>query len=122
MEIIKSCVTKMDNQLTLLSTAITASVLAGHEILKIYKEPKDLTLFNENDFGNEHPEKAQHEYDIKLLPNLPRQLAGGLRGAIILAVAHNEFLKIDLKAHKNNRAVIYDVKGILEKEVTDGRL
>jgi 3'(2'), 5'-bisphosphate nucleotidase len=39
METIKSGVTKMDNQLTLLNTAITASVLAGQEILKIYNDP-----------------------------------------------------------------------------------
>jgi len=29
----------MDNQLTLLNTAITASILAGQEILKIYNDP-----------------------------------------------------------------------------------
>jgi len=39
-----------------------------------------------------------------------------------LAVAHNEFLKLNFEAHKEAGAVIYDVKGILEKEVTDGRL
>ncbi len=42
--------------------------------------------------------------------------------AIILAVAHNQFLSLDLKAHKEAGAVIYYVKGILVKEVTDGRL
>src|SRR5690554_5457372 len=30
----------MDNQITLLSTAITASILAGQEILEIYNDPE----------------------------------------------------------------------------------
>jgi UDP-N-acetyl-D-mannosaminuronate dehydrogenase len=37
-------------------------------------------------------------------------------------MAHKQFLSIDLKTHKNNGTVIYDVKGILSKELTDGRL
>jgi len=58
-------------------------------------------------------------YRIKAITEYPE--GNGYR-AIILAVAHNEFLKIDLNAHKNNGAVIYDVKGILEKVTIDGRL
>jgi UDP-N-acetyl-D-galactosamine dehydrogenase len=40
--------------------------------------------------------------------------------AIVLAVAHNEFKTLNLKPLKNNRTVIYDVKGILAEY--DGRL
>jgi UDP-N-acetyl-D-glucosamine/UDP-N-acetyl-D-galactosamine dehydrogenase len=43
-------------------------------------------------------------------------------GAIILAVAHNEFMEIDIRKHKNNAAVIFDVKGILSKDIIDARL
>ena len=42
--------------------------------------------------------------------------------AIILAVAHKEFLNIDLKKHLNENGVIYDVKGILDRNIIDGRL
>lgn len=42
--------------------------------------------------------------------------------AIILAVAHNQFLSLDLKAHKEAGAVIYDVKGILDRSLVDGKL
>jgi len=52
----------------------------------------------------------------------PELVEGEKWGAIILAVAHYQFLSLDLKAHKEAGAVIYDVKGILEKELTDGRL
>jgi UDP-N-acetyl-D-glucosamine/UDP-N-acetyl-D-galactosamine dehydrogenase len=63
---------------------------------------------------------VQHEYGInstKVTSELPSLggVGGGRYGAIILAVAHNEFLKIDLNTHKNSGAVIYDVKGILSK-------
>ena len=37
--------------------------------------------------------------------------------AIVLTVAHNEFLKLDLNSLLNSNGVIYDVKGILECEV-----
>jgi len=65
------------------------------------------------------PEEVMHEYGIKSLTEYPE---GNGYGAVILAVSHKEFLSINLKAHKNNGAVIYDVKGILVKELTDGRL
>jgi len=65
------------------------------------------------------PEEVMHEYGIKSITEYPE---GNGYGAIILAVAHNQFLSLDLKAHKEAGAVIYDVKGILEKELTDGRL
>jgi len=42
--------------------------------------------------------------------------------SIILAVAHKEFLKLNFEAQKQEGAVIYDVKGIPDKNLTDGRL
>ena len=42
--------------------------------------------------------------------------------SIILAVAHNEFLKMDLTSLKNTNSLIYDIKGVLFKEQTDKRL
>ena len=42
--------------------------------------------------------------------------------AIILAVAHKEFSGLDWTVLRKNTAVIYDVKGILPKEIVDGRL
>ena len=42
--------------------------------------------------------------------------------AIILAVAHKGFKQIDLKKICNTKSVIYDVKGILPKEIVDSCL
>jgi len=40
--------------------------------------------------------------------------------AVILAVAHNEFMELNLETSK--KQVVYDIKSILEKEKIDGRL
>lgn len=66
--------------------------------------------------------EAEAEYGVKLLEEAP---AAGTYDAIVLAVAHNEFKaggRDSVRALANGRAVIYDIKGILDKSVTDGRL
>lgn len=42
--------------------------------------------------------------------------------AVILAVSHNEFKKLDFQNLCKEKAVIYDVKGFLPKELADARL
>ena len=42
--------------------------------------------------------------------------------AVILAVAHKEFLNMDVKAFVKDGGVIYDVKGILSRTIIEGRL
>lgn len=67
-------------------------------------------------------QEVKHEYSIDLLDNHPLQGAGGYDG-VVLAVAHNEFKELDLATLRNgHNAVIYDIKGIWEKEHVDGRL
>lgn len=66
-----------------------------------------------------NPEKTLHEYNIQIEKNLDDEVK---YDAIILAVAHKEFLSINLKKHLNENGVIYDVKGILDRNIIDGRL
>jgi UDP-N-acetyl-D-glucosamine/UDP-N-acetyl-D-galactosamine dehydrogenase len=66
-----------------------------------------------------NPEEVQHEYGISTLTNYPE---GNGYGAIILAVAHVEFNANNLKEHKDKGCVIYDVKGILDNSLVDGKL
>jgi len=40
---------------------------------------------------------------------------------VVLGVAHNEFLKLELEGLRKDNSVLYDVKGILEVDV-DGKL
>ena len=55
------------------------------------------------------PVEVLHEYGIESTTTLPVKKFD----AIVLGVAHSEFLKIDLKALKKDNAIIYDVKGML---------
>ncbi|PZD76596.1 nucleotide sugar dehydrogenase [Mesonia sp. K7] len=59
-----------------------------------------------------NPEEVQHEYNLTCYPEL---ISGSHQNydAIILAVAHNQFLNIDLNTLKAEKAVVYDVKGVL---------
>lgn len=46
----------------------------------------------------------------------------GKYDALILAVAHNEFISISLNELKKNNAVIFDCKAFLDRRFVDGRL
>ena len=41
---------------------------------------------------------------------------------IILAVSHKQFLKLNLRSSLNAKGIIYDVKGVLDRKIIDGRL
>ena len=41
---------------------------------------------------------------------------------ILLAVSHKDFLKLDLRSSLNKNGIIYDVKGVLDRNIVDGRL
>ena len=59
------------------------------------------------------PEEVMHEYNLdttKEVPNLKYN-------AIVLTVAHNDFLDIDLHSMLNPNGVLYDVKGILKNQI-----
>lgn len=62
---------------------------------------------------------VKHEYNIEIVNELP---ADELFDAVILGVAHKEFLVLDVKSLVKEGGVIYDVKGILPRDIVDGRL
>lgn len=61
---------------------------------------------------------VKKEYGINITDKMPE----GVFDAIILAVAHSEFLKMDIKVKTGEKGIIYDVKGILPRDIIDGRL
>jgi UDP-N-acetyl-D-galactosamine dehydrogenase len=63
--------------------------------------------------------EVKHEYQIDTITTYPERNG---YSAIILVVAHDEFLKIDLQEHKKMGCVIYDVKTLLRLEDIDARL
>lgn len=63
-------------------------------------------------------EHVKKEYGLDVVKVIPQEKYD----AIILAVAHKEFLDLNLKQLLAPNGVIYDVKGILPKEMIDARL
>lgn len=63
-------------------------------------------------------QEVKHEFDI----NLTAKEDLVKYDTIILAVAHNEFLEMDLNALKSANGLVYDVKGILGEDLVDKRL
>lgn len=63
--------------------------------------------------------RVKKEYGIDTVANLPE---GEKYDAVILAVAHNNFASVDFKSLINEEGVIYDVKGILPRDIIDARL
>ncbi len=88
------------------------------KVIDIYRALKqynlDITVYDP--WAN--PEIARREYGIDLVNELPQQRFD----AVVMAVAHKEFLDIDTEQLCNEKHIIYDVKGILDKNIIDGRL
>ncbi|BDD10067.1 UDP-glucose/GDP-mannose dehydrogenase [Fulvitalea axinellae] len=63
-------------------------------------------------------DEVRYEYGLDLLP----ELNGEKYDAVVLAVAHKEFLDMDIRDLCSPEGVIYDVKNILPKRAVDGRL
>ncbi|AZA86034.1 nucleotide sugar dehydrogenase [Chryseobacterium shandongense] len=63
-----------------------------------------------------NPEEVVHEYDLTVVNEIPNKKFD----AIILTVAHNEFVNLNLKDYLKENGVVYDVKGILTN--VDGKL
>lgn len=63
-----------------------------------------------------NPEEVVHEYGLTVVNEIPNKKFD----AVILTVAHNEFMNITLKDYLKENGVVYDVKGILKN--VDGKL
>lgn len=67
-------------------------------------------------------DKVKNEYGVDLTSDSLDSLIGQF-DAVVLAVAHKEFVTLDIRSFlKNENGVVYDVKGVLNREVIDGRL
>lgn len=65
-----------------------------------------------------NPGRVIQEYGIQITNTIPATQFD----AVILAVAHKEFLDMDVNSLLREGGIIYDVKGILPREIIDGRL
>ncbi len=67
------------------------------------------------------PEEVKEEYGIEIFTK-ETELGKNKYNAIVAAVAHDEFLSLDLKVLKADKAVVFDIKAILPLDQIDGRL
>ena len=67
------------------------------------------------------PDEIRREYGLESVRDAS-ELKGKKYGAIILAVAHRQFHGISLAEFRDEHGVVFDVKSILPREETDGRL
>jgi UDP-N-acetyl-D-galactosamine dehydrogenase len=64
-----------------------------------------------------NPAEVLHEYGLTTSNTKPSTTFD----AVVLGVAHQEFLALDLHSMRNDTSIVYDVKGVLG-DVADGRL
>lgn len=62
-------------------------------------------------------DEVKHEYGVSLVSTLSKKYH-----AIVLAVSHQEFSKLDLSSLSHPDAVVYDIKGFLNKDQVTARL
>ena len=64
-----------------------------------------------------NPTEVLNEYGLTTSKELPTTTFD----AVVLGVAHQEFIGLDIKTLRNKNSVLYDVKGVLGA-MADGRL
>ncbi|MFI3262787.1 MAG: nucleotide sugar dehydrogenase [Rikenellaceae bacterium] len=63
-------------------------------------------------------EEVKEEYGLSIVSQIPDEIFD----VVIVAVAHTQFLSVDLTKYVGEDRVIYDVKGCMERSMVDGRL
>lgn len=61
---------------------------------------------------------VMHEYGIEITNTNPQERFD----AVILAVSHKEFMELNVLDLLKDSGVVYDVKGVLNRDIIDGRL
>lgn len=92
--------------------------LRNSKVVDIYTTLEEYTnnIFIYDPWAN--PLIVKQEYNINITNNLPTEKFD----AVILAVAHKQFLELNVKNLVKEVGVIYDVKGVLSRDIIDGRL
>ncbi len=89
------------------------------KVIDIYKELKEFGLQVDVYDPWANVQEVKREYDLDLLPVLDPSTA---YEAIVVAVEHSEFKTIDYKKYRDAGAVIFDVKGFVDRSLVDARL
>ena len=88
------------------------------KVIDVYKELKEYGVNVDIYDPWADATEVKHEYNIDIIP----QLSDKKYEAIIIAVAHYEFLTLDLSNLKNSDSVVFDLKACLDRSLVDARL
>lgn len=88
-------------------------------VVDIYNELQQFGLDVEIYDPWANPQEVHKEYNIHVVQELSFE---NRYDAIIVAVAHEEFLKLDYTQLKAANGVIFDTKAVLSRDLVDGRL
>lgn len=92
--------------------------IRNSRVIDIYKELCQFGLQTDVYDIHANAEEVKHEYGIQLISNIVDKY-----DAIVLAVAHNEFIKLDYSQLKNGaKAILFDTKSVLDRTIVDARL
>jgi len=89
------------------------------KVLDIYTELVDYGINVEVYDPWANKEEVKAEYGIEILDHLEE---GKKYNSIIIAVSHNEFLKLDIDKLKKENAVVFDAKSCINRKLVDARL
>jgi len=88
------------------------------KVVDVVTELKDFGMDVDVYDPQANKQEVLKEYGLEIHSELPYQKYK----AVVLAVAHKEFLDLDIKTLTSDEGVVYDVKGVLEKELVNGKL
>jgi UDP-N-acetyl-D-galactosamine dehydrogenase len=92
--------------------------IRNSKVIDIYNELKQFGMSVDVFDPHANKEEVLHEYGVKMIDELANDY-----DAIILAVSHSAFAKIDYSSLKNgNDAVLFDTKSFLDRSIVDARL
>jgi UDP-N-acetyl-D-galactosamine dehydrogenase len=91
--------------------------IRNSRVVDIYKELVDFGMEVDVYDPWANPTEVKHEHGIDLVTKLADQYQ-----AIVLTVAHNEFLDLPFASLRAENGVIFDIKSILSKDLADARL
>ncbi|NTU52721.1 MAG: nucleotide sugar dehydrogenase [Chlorobiaceae bacterium] len=67
------------------------------------------------------PEEVKHEYGLEVITNMNAVQKEGYQ-AVVAAVGHRKFTDFDPRNWLDETGIVYDVKGIYDRAIVDGRL
>jgi UDP-N-acetyl-D-glucosamine/UDP-N-acetyl-D-galactosamine dehydrogenase len=91
--------------------------IRNSRVIDVYNELKEFGVDIDVYDPWANKQEVHEEYGVNLIDQLDSKYDG-----ILLAVSHDEYKAINIENFKNNNAVIFDIKGVLDKDSVDARL